>query len=352
MLAASPAAIAAAGRLLRDGGLVAFPTETVYGLGANALDAAAVGGIYRAKRRSADDPCIVHILDTSELSEVADVHDQAMAALLERLARALWPGPLTVVLPKAQRIPPVVTAGRPTVAVRVPAHPVARELLGAAGVPVAAPSANRFMHTSPTTAQHVWDDLAGEIDLIVDGGPAEVGIESTILDLTETPPVLLRPGGVGLERLREIVGHVHVAARRAGGGEDLAAAGPRKAPGLFARHYAPAAETVVYEGPPERVRAALRRDAGARRAQGQIVGILATEEDVPLLEADGGVHVRSVGRAGDSTGMARRLFGALRELEACGVTAILAHAPDDESGLGRGVRDRLVRAAAGHVIKV
>jgi L-threonylcarbamoyladenylate synthase len=351
VLVASPEAIATAGRLLRQGGLVAFPTETVYGLGANALDAAAVEGIYRAKRRSADDPCIVHILDTGGLSEVADVHDRVMAALLERLARALWPGPLTVVLPKSERIPPVVTAGRPTVAVRVPAHSVAREILAAAGVPVAAPSANRFMHTSPTTAQHVWDDLAGEIDLIVDGGPAEVGIESTILDLTETPPVLLRPGGVGLERLREIVGEVRVAARGACG-EELEAAGPRKAPGLFERHYAPAAETVVYEGPPERVRAALRRDAGARRAQGQIVGILATEEDVPLLNVDEGVYVRSAGRTGDSAGMARRLFAALRELEACGVTAILAHAPDDESGLGRGIRDRLVRAAAGHVQKV
>ncbi|MER3421280.1 MAG: threonylcarbamoyl-AMP synthase, partial [Chloroflexota bacterium] len=201
-------AIVRAARVIRAGGLVAFPTETVYGLGANAFDAEAVAGIYRAKRRPPEDPCIVHIAAVAELPRVAARIPHQVEALAH-----FWPGPLSVILPRAEAIPPIVTAGRPTVAVRVPAHPVALALIREAGVPIAAPSANRFMHTSPTTAQHVWDDLAGAIDLILDGGPTPVGVESTVLDLTGEVPTVLRPGAVTVEQLRAVLGEVRVSER-------------------------------------------------------------------------------------------------------------------------------------------
>jgi L-threonylcarbamoyladenylate synthase len=336
-------AIERAAAVIRRGGLVAFPTETVYGLGANALDAEAVAGIYRAKQRALDDPCIVHLADISDLTRVAAVVPPAAAAC----AAAFWPGPLSLVLPRTAAVPPIVTAGRATVAVRVPAHPVALALIRAAGVPVAAPSANTFMHTSPTTARHVWDDLAGRIDLILDGGPTPIGVESTVLDLSGPRPRLLRPGGVSLERLRAVLGEVEVVERRRteanGGGE--------AAPGLYARHYAPDAELVLLDGPRAAVLAEAGRRLTALRAAGVPVGLLLTDADRAALGPVGAdVPAASLG-PGDARAVAGRLFAALRELEAAGVRVILARLLGG-ADLGAAVRDRLTRAAAGAVITV
>jgi L-threonylcarbamoyladenylate synthase len=223
------AAIAHAARLLRVGRLVAFPTETVYGLGADATSADAVRGIFSAKGRPLDDPLIVHIAEVSWLAEVA----ASVPALALRLAERFWPGPLTLVLPRGPRIPPLVTAGGSTVGVRLPAHPVARALIAAAGVPIAAPSANRFMHTSPTTAAHVLADLGGRIACVLDGGPCAVGVESTVVDLTTTPSRLLRPGGVGAEALRALMPDLALpagSAARGGGSGPSARAGAARAP--------------------------------------------------------------------------------------------------------------------------
>ncbi|HKS71272.1 MAG TPA: L-threonylcarbamoyladenylate synthase, partial [Ktedonobacterales bacterium] len=194
------AAIAEAAALLRAGRLVAFPTETVYGLGADATSAQAVEGIFAAKERPHSDPLIVHLAAAEELGRAA----REVPELAGRLAARFWPGPLTLILPRAEAIPPIVAAGGSTVGVRVPSHPVARALIAAAGVPLAAPSANRFMHTSPTSAAHVLADLDGRIDCVLDAGPCTVGVESTVLDVTVTPPRILRPGGVTLEALRAV----------------------------------------------------------------------------------------------------------------------------------------------------
>src|SRR5437763_8542920 len=228
-LTADSAAIASAADVLRSGGLVAFPTETVYGLGANALDADAVGRIFAAKGRPAANPIIVHVADAAGVGAVvADWPDAAA-----RLAERFWPGPLTLVLPKRDAVPDVVTAGGPTVAVRVPAHPVAHALLRAAGVPVAAPSANRSSELSPTTAGHVLHGLGGRIDLILDAGPCPGGIESTVLDVTNDPPRLLRPGLVTPAQIEAVIGPIQRFGEPAGS--------VLRSPGLLAKHYAPRA---------------------------------------------------------------------------------------------------------------
>jgi L-threonylcarbamoyladenylate synthase len=238
-LAPGPAVIARAAAVLRDGGLVAFPTETVYGLGAVALDAAAVGRIFAAKGRPAHNPLIVHVPDEAGARAVAG----EWPAAADLLAARFWPGPLTLVVPKAANVPEVVTAGGPTVAVRVPAHPVALALLRAAAVPVAAPSANRSTSLSPTRAEHVLRDLAGRIDLLLDGGPTAGGIESTVLDVTSTPPRLLRPGLIGPAELEAVIGSVtfsHAAADET--------AGVLRSPGMMSRHYAPRKPLECVEG--------------------------------------------------------------------------------------------------------
>jgi L-threonylcarbamoyladenylate synthase len=330
-----PETIGQAAAVLRAGGLVAFPTETVYGLGANALDATAARGIYVAKQRDASDPCIVHLADADDLLRVARVESRAVA----RLAAVCWPGPLSLVLPKTDAVPDVVTAGQPTVAVRVPAHPVARALIRAAGVPVAAPSANLFMHTSPTTADHVLADLNGRIDLLLDGGPTSVGVESTILDLTRTPPLLLRPGGVPLELLRDLLGQVAVRT-----GED---AGATVAPGLMAKHYAPRARVELVDGPR---RAALAQIAARVRLlaeAGEKVGLLLPGGELDELDCSG-LERYALGEEDDVETQARLLYAGLRALDSRGVDVILARDPGEE-GLGRAIRDRLVRAAGkGH----
>lgn len=335
-----PEAIAEAARVLRRGGLVAFPTETVYGLGANALDSEAAARIFAAKGRPATDPLIVHIAAPEQLEQVA----ADVPALARELAARFWPGPLTLILRRNPAIAANVSAGGETVGVRMPRHPVALALLSASGLPVAAPSANLFARPSPTTAQHVLDDLRGRVDIVLDAGTTEVGVESTVLDITQTPPRVLRPGGVSLEALRALLPDVTYTPRYLQ--EEEAAA----APGMLLKHYSPRAKLTVYSGSRDAVLAAMQQKARDLAAGGQRVGILASEADVAAL-APFAAEIISLGEAGDTEQMARMLFAALREMDARGVDVILARAPRLE-GLGLAVFDRLVRAAEGDLIEI
>ena len=328
-----PERLAEAARIVRSGGLVAFPTETVYGLGANALDAVAVDAIFQAKGRPANDPIIVHLAETGQLSQVT-VEPPPLAL---RLAEAFWPGPLTLVLRRAAAIPPNVSAGRDTVAVRMPSHPVARALIATAGVPIAAPSANTFSRPSATTAQHVWDDLKGRIDLILDGGPTPLGVESTVLDLTGERPVVLRPGGVPIDALREVAPDVTTRQQYLEM-DDTAAA-----PGQLIKHYSPRAELLLFDGPG--ALDAMRVAAVGHSKDGQRVGLLLMQgEEMAFAELD--VEIEGLGATLDAA--AARLFAALRALDSrCDV--ILAHTLP-AVGIGAAIRDRLVRAAEGRVI--
>lgn len=334
-------AIAQAAEVLRVGGLVAFPTETVYGLGADATNAAAVAGIFAAKGRPSWDPLIVHIPEAAALASVVS----AVPPVAKQLAERFWPGPLTLVLPRSPAIPASVAAGGPTVGVRVPSAPVAQALLRKAGVPVAAPSANRFMHTSPTRAEHVLADPDGRIDCLLDGGPCEVGVESTVLDLTVTPARVLRPGGVTLEALRAVLGAVEGPSAEVRPPQGIAAA-----PGQMERHYAPRAALVVFDTQGAAALDAIREQAREALANGKRVGaLLADEEAEPLVSL--GVTVARLGPAGDLASISRQLYAALRALDAAGVDLILAHTFGTE-GLGLAIRDRLRRAAGGALRRV
>jgi L-threonylcarbamoyladenylate synthase len=338
-------AIADAARVLTHGGLVAFPTETVYGLGANALDSAAVAALFDAKGRPSTDPVIVHLAAADELRDVA----RAIPPVVDRLASRFWPGPLTLVLRKAPRMPDSITGGLDTIGIRVPAHPVAYALLRAAKVPIVAPSANRFSCPSPTRAEHVLDDLNGAIDVVLDAGPTSVGVESTVVDLTSSPPVVLRPGGVSMEHLRDIIPDVVLASRVANVSD------AQRAPGQLLRHYAPRARLTLYVGDAASVVDRLGAEARSLAASGSRVGILAPEEDlmavaptlVPLASA-GRVRFANFGTRRDPARAARELFAALRSLDAEGVDEILASAPDPHD-IGLAIHDRLTRAAEGRV---
>ena len=321
-----PAALARAAAVLRGGGLVAFPTETVYGLGAHALDPAAVQRIYDAKGRPGYNPLIVHVPDAEAARPLAAVWPEAA----ERLAAAFWPGPLTLVLPKDAAIPDAVTAGLPSVALRVPAHPVARALLREAGVPVAAPSANRSTQVSPTTAGHVVRGLGDRVDVVLDGGPCPVGIESTVLSLAGPVPTLLRPGTVSADQLRQVVGEV--ALPSAGPG----AAAARPSPGMMDRHYAPRAEVRLV---PRQGRERVLADAAEEVGRGRRIGGL-------LLAEPGDPRIAPVVRMPDDpAGYANRLYAALHEMDDAGCDAVLI---DQVPGTPAwaGVHDRLRRAAA------
>ena len=337
--APDPQIIAEAVAVIRAGGLVAFPTETVYGLGANALDEQAVARIFHAKGRPATDPIIAHIADLRQLDVLArDVPPVARA-----LAQRFWPGPLTLVVLRRPIVPANLSAGRATVAVRMPSHPVALALITAAGVPIAAPSANRFSRPSPTTAAHVLDDLAGRIDLVLDGGPASIGVESSVIDLTVDPPVLLRPGGVTVAALLELAPGLIVEPRYLTGDDEAA-----PAPGMLLRHYAPDATLMMVAGGREAALARIRSEALTAIGMGERVGVLAFNEDVSAL-TDLPVEVATLGSATDPEQVAQRLFAALREIERTGVDLILVRDPGQE-GLSLAIRDRLVRAAEGRVI--
>ncbi len=325
------AVLTRAGAILRAGGLVAFPTETVYGLGANALDARAVGRIFAAKGRPATNPVIVHVCDEVAAAELVTRWPEAA----ERLARRFWPGPLTLVLPKHASVPDVVTAGRGTVALRVPAHRVAAELIGRAGVPIAAPSANRSQMISPTLAEHVARGLSGRIEMILDGGATSVGIESTVVDLSGEVPRILRPGLVTREAIEGEVGRVEVWAGAADAEVAMAAESGRgmASPGMMSRHYSPRARLEVAAGDGlERVRRYAR--------EGSRVGWVTFAE----AEVGGAGDVLVVVMPGDARGYAARLYAELHGLDAAGVERIVVDAVP-VGGEWEGVRDRLGRAS-------
>lgn len=340
-----PSVIEEAAAAIREGKLVAFPTETVYGLGANALDERAVQKIFDAKERPANDPLIVHIAHVGQVLQCA----ASFPAPARKLALSFWAGPLTLILPKQPSIPDLVTAGLPNVALRAPSHRVARALLEMAGVPIAAPSANRFSRPSPTTAAHVKNDLDGRVDLILDGGPTDIGLESTIVDFSVDPPVLRRPGGITFEQIYSLVPGVTMPS---GEGDGSA---PQAAPGQMTRHYAPKAPLTLYEGDPALVVRKIGADARTAVAQGSTVGILAPEDDLKALApvlasaaARGRIEVRPYGSRADIERAGRELFAALRDLDASGVSVILASSVGSD-GLGLAIRDRLARAADGRV---
>jgi L-threonylcarbamoyladenylate synthase len=337
-----PAGIARAAAILRAGGLVAFPTETVYGLGAHALDAAAVRRVFDAKGRPAEDPLIVHVHDVGAIGALVD----AIPAALGGLASRFWPGPLTMVLRRSMAVPREVTAGLETVAVRVPAHPIARALIEAAGIPIAAPSANLFSRPSPTRAEHVLQDLDGRIDLVIDGGATTVGVESTVIDLTGPIPTILRPGAITLEMIRTVLPDARMqppSVRDAVGG--------MASPGLLSRHYSPRAPMTLYEGPASAVIERLVVDATEALARGQRVGILAADEDIVPDESDT-LRVARLGRQGDHAAVAANLYNALRTLDDAQVDLILGRTFADEPGLAVAIHDRLRRAAAGRIVRV
>jgi L-threonylcarbamoyladenylate synthase len=332
--APEPALVSRAVECLIRGGLVAFPTETVYGLGALAFDAAAIRRIFEVKGRPPADPLIVHLASLDDLTSVAMDIPPTVAAL----GRRFWPGPLTLLLPRRASLPPEVSAGLDTVAVRVPSHPAARALLEAAEFPIAAPSANLFGHTSPTLACHVLDDLGGRIEMILDGGPTDWGVESTILDPLQSPPLILRPGGISRADLEAILGEVRVAAKH----ERINAS-----PGRQPRHYAPNARLLLCPGEtPEQIAAAIASAFHHERKENRRIGLLAASEVIARINpAEIPAILRDLGPFGDLRAISRRLFACLRELEAEGADVILTHRFPDE-GIGAALNDRLSRAAA------
>lgn len=338
LLAANEESLAWGAELLRRGELVAFPTETVYGLGANALDSAAVREIFAAKGRPADNPLIVHIWDREQLAQVCHV-----PPLAEKLMDAFWPGPLTLLMPRRESIPLVVTASLPTVAVRMPSHPVAAALLKACNVPVAAPSANRSGKPSPTTAHHVLEDMNGRIPLILDGGDCEVGVESTVLDISGETPCILRPGGITKAMLETVLPRVEVA------GSVLRPLQPGEkalSPGMRYKHYAPAGAVTLVEGQEAQVVAACHKLYQQAEAAGQRACILCFTEHIPQLA---GCHVEALGSKKRPEEVAHRLFALLREMDEQQMEAIFSEVMPPE-GVGLAVMNRLGRAAAFHTV--
>lgn len=319
-----------AAEILRAGGLVALPTETVYGLGAHALDPAAVERIFAAKQRPAWDPVIVHVANLDTLTGlVGEVPVHA-----RRLMHAFWPGPLTLLLKRTAAVPDAVTAGRALVGVRMPAHPVALELIRLAGVPVAAPSANLFGHTSPTTADHVLEDLDGRIDAVVDAGPTGLGVESTVIDVCQSPMLIYRPGAVTAERIRAVAGPVETFR------SEVLETTPREAmpsPGVGLKHYAPRARLVLLDVPFREIEARLAELAG--RSPAERVGVMLPAE----VRAPAGAQVFAWGRWDAPEEMARELYAGLRALDGQGCTVILCPLPPEE-GIGAAIRDRLGKA--------
>jgi len=340
----TPSAIDAldrAARILRDGGLVALPTETVYGLGANALDQTAVERIFAAKQRPAWDPIIVHIAGTAMLGRLVT----EVPAAAHRLMQAFWPGPLTLLLPRSAAVPQAVTAGRRLVGIRMPAHAVALELIRRAAIPIAAPSANRFAHISPTTAAHVLHDLDGRIDAVLDAGPAPRGVESTVLDPSATPMTIYRLGAVTAQQIREVAGPVEVFTEREGASDAIEEPGAGGAalpsPGAGVRHYAPKAKLVLV-GAPERQLAA-RLAGAARNRQDDVLGVM-LPEGVAAPPGVDACRVFAWGRWDAPEQLAQRLYAGLRALDAAGCTVILCPLPR-AAGLGAALRDRLQKAA-------
>lgn len=343
-----PEQIARAGEILRAGGLVAFPTETVYGLGGDGLNPAASEKIYAAKGRPSDNPLIIHIAALADMEKiVAGIPSDA-----RKLAEAFWPGPLTMILQKSSLVPLQTTGGLQTVAIRYPSHPVAQALIAAGGGYIAAPSANLSGRPSPTSASHVIADLNGRIDAIIDGGDGNIGLESTIIDLTEEEPVILRPGYVSLEMAREVLGEVRM-------DPGLLKEDPTirpKAPGMKYRHYAPRADLIIVQGERQQVTGTICDLCQKALAQEKKVGIIASDEtmDAYLDLAQGDtqeIHVRSAGQRADEQSIARHLYALLREFDTLQVDVIYSEAFDTPQ-MGQAIMNRLIKAAGHQILNV
>jgi len=329
-----------AGEIIKGGGLVAFPTETVYGLGGDGLSGESSRKIYAAKGRPSDNPLIIHICRLEDIHAIVkEFPEQAQKA-----ADAFWPGPLTMVLPKSHRVPRETTGGLDTVAVRFPSHPVAAKLIAYGGGYVAAPSANRSGRPSPTVAKYVIEDMDGRIDMILDGGEDDIGLESTVVDMTVTPPQILRPGYITKEMLEKVLGNVDMDVTIM----DTASSQAPKAPGMKYRHYAPKGVLTIVEGAPEKVADYMNKAAAADRAAGEKTGIIATSGLIGSYSAD---VIKCVGSREEKEVIARRLFTILREFDDEGVTRIYSESFEGQ-GLGQAIMNRLLKAAGHNVIRL
>lgn len=327
-----------AGEVLKQGGLVAFPTETVYGLGGDALNKDSSRKIYAAKGRPSDNPLIVHICKFEDMYPIVkEVPEEARL-----IADAFWPGPLTMILPKSDQVPVETTGGLETVAIRMPSHPVAQKLIAYGGGYVAAPSANVSGKPSPTVAKYVVEDMLGKIDVIIDGGEVGIGLESTIIDLTVSPPQILRPGYITQEMLSKVLGQVDedITILRSDSGQ------APKAPGMKYRHYAPKGELTIVQGEAAQVTAYMNEQAKADMAAGHKVGVIATEEMIAGYHAD---VVKSVGSRADEDSIARHLYTILREFDDESVTRIYSECFTTD-GFGQAIMNRLLKAAGHKVV--
>lgn len=329
-----------AGSILRAGGLVAFPTETVYGLGADALNERAAEKIYAAKGRPSDNPLIIHITNMDALEKIVS----GIPGEARIIAEKYWPGPLTMIFNKSDAVPYGTTGGLDTVAVRMPSDSIARAVIDAGGGYIAAPSANTSGRPSPTSAEHVREDLDGKIDMIVDGGTVDIGVESTILDLTVKPPMILRPGAVTQEMLEELLGEVSVDSALISENSKK----PPKAPGMKYRHYAPKAALTVVEGDESSVVEAINRLAAGHMADGKRVGIIGTQETVERYHCGA---VKCIGTRQDEATVANHLYGILREFDNENVDLIFSES-FPEGGIGNAIMNRLLKAAGHSIIKV
>lgn len=329
-------------KILQQGGLVAFPTETVYGLGGDALRPEASAKIYEAKGRPSDNPLIVHVADMEALEDVA----QNIPGAAYKLARHFWPGPLTMIFSKKEKVPKSTTGGLDTVAVRMPSHPIARALIRESGVYIAAPSANTSGRPSPTKAEHVQEDLDGRIDMIIDGGAVGIGLESTIVDMSTGVPTILRPGYITKEMLEEVLGQVQVdpaiLARKID--PNIVA----KAPGMKYRHYAPKGQMTIVEGDTEKVIEAINTFCRDKMKEGRSVAVIATEETRGRYQCD---NIRSIGSRRTEGSIAAGLYDILREMDHIGAEYIFAESFEQDS-LGKAIMNRMLKAAAYHVINV
>ena len=327
--------------ILKDGGLVAFPTETVYGLGGDALNPLAASKIYSAKGRPSDNPLIVHIACIESLYDIAEVTEDGL-----KLAKAFWPGPLTLVFKKKETVPPQTTGGLDTVAVRMPCHAVARELIKRSGVYIAAPSANLSGRPSPTQAKHVIEDLDGRIDIIIDGGSPDIGIESTIVDVSGSKAVILRPGYITKDMLKDVLCDVSTDPAIEGilPQKDIVA----KAPGMKYRHYAPKGQLLIVEGSPDRVARKINSLVSEKDTEGYKTAVIATDETKDKYKCN---IIKSIGTRKSENSIAASLYNILREMDYMEVQYIYSESLG-AGILGGAVMNRMLKAAAGHIIQV
>jgi L-threonylcarbamoyladenylate synthase len=335
------AKIQAAAQIIQRGGLVAFPTETVYGLGADALNTVAVLALFEAKKRPLDNPPIVHVADPKEVYRLVEEVPPKAQVLMDRF----WPGPLTLIFKRSSIVPQETVAGLGTIAIRMPKHSIALALIKQSRCPIAAPSANLAGKPSPTTAQHVYEDLNGRIDAIIDGGATNIGVESTVVDLSVDPPMLLRPGGTPFEELKKVLGdmqlHPFVQAEQELSLQEI------RSPGMKHKHYAPKAQVILVEGNLPAVVAIVKEVSESCKAKGEKVGILATDQTQTAYNAD---VVRSLGSRSNLASVAQNLFRLLREVDAENVDVIIAEGVSSD-GLGLAVMNRLRKASGYHIIK-